>query len=201
MDIEQILVDISKCQICKNLEPWHKFSCDAHGQISSKYFLVSEAPGYDSVNNKKYWTGRSGKIIRNELSSLTNRTLEDIFYLTDIVKCQPFRKDDITKNRTPLDIEINNCYKYFVKEIKCLKPKFILIFGSVVWNFLRYYYNLPRVYNKKLTEIHKSEGFKIVKIKNINVTPLLHPSNANRFMEIEKYKSHLREVFKLIIDC
>lgn len=63
--MDNILKEVIECQRCNDLQPWIKFKSNTHGNINSKYMLISEAPGKQSIKNNQYWTGSSGSRIRN----------------------------------------------------------------------------------------------------------------------------------------
>ena len=107
-NIENILQEVQDCQKCKSIIGYNKFPCTSHGKIDSKYMLVSEAPGKDSVTDGKYWIGTGGKILRSCVPK-DDKGLEEIFYLTDIVKCWPNENDE---NRTPTEDEIFSCSSF-----------------------------------------------------------------------------------------
>ena len=116
---QDLLNEIHKCQRCKSIIGNKKFPTSSHGKLNAKYLLVSEAPGKESLFRKQYWTGVGAQILRSCTTAL-NTTLEDIFYLTDIVKCWP---SDNNNNRTPLESEIQNCSHFLTKEIEELKTQ------------------------------------------------------------------------------
>jgi len=192
--IDEILDEISACRKCSQLEPWKKFDSYAHGNKYSKFMLVSEAPGKRAIDKMKYWSGVSGNKIRNILRELTNHELDELFYFSDIVKCLP------PKNRTPKANEIEECKSYLRKEIDSLKPASIIVFGNKALEFFLSNY---RCFNysgeARIASIHNDNGFKVLSFESFELIPLIHPSAANRFMNYEIYKRHLREIFQEII--
>ena len=95
-----------------------------------------------------------------------NRELEDLFYLTDIVKC--WSRGDNDKNRTPHNQEINNCYPFLIQEIRELKPWLIVSFGNKSSRNL-----LGKEIN--ITETHGTK----YNISEFELLTLIHPSPRN----------------------
>ena len=62
---KQLISDFQKCKVCKTIIGHKKFSTTSHGQLRGKYLLVSEAPGKESIDRLKYWTGVGGQILRS----------------------------------------------------------------------------------------------------------------------------------------
>lgn len=193
--MESIFKEISECQKCNALDDWDKFNANSHGDINSKYMIISEAPGKRSIENHRYWTGAAGTRIRNVLSEVSKYELEDLFYLTDIVKCCP------PNNRTPSVREISECKGYLKREIEIINPKLIISFGSKVLEFLLKNYNyLNSLEVPEITSLHNNDGYIRLCFESFNLIPLLHPSAANRFMDYGIYKQHLKEIYQEIIE-
>src|SRR5437867_1195138 len=115
---ETLLQQIGACHKCRSIQGYHKFSETSHGNLHSRYMLVSEAPGGASIGNSRYWTGAGGKLLRGVMQEF-DKELEDVFYMTDIVKCWPNEEGD---NRSPTAEEIANCSHLLTEEIRQLKP-------------------------------------------------------------------------------
>lgn len=184
-NVEQLLNEVQGCQKCKTIIDFKKFPSTSHGKIDSKYILVSEAPGKESVTEGKYWIGAGGKILRSCFED-TKKDLEDIFYLTDIVKCWPNENCD---NRTPTESEITNCSSYLKREIDILKPKLVLSFGKKSSEYLL----------KKEINLKDSHGKTFEYNDTISILVLYHPSGIDRFMKRDIYTTQLKMLFKAII--
>ncbi|SHJ98711.1 uracil-DNA glycosylase family protein [Pseudozobellia thermophila] len=183
--MEELFKQIKNCRKCETIGGHHKFPSKSHGNQKPLAFIVSEAPGKDSLGKKKYWVGTGGKILRECLPYKT--TLEDIFYLTDIVKCWP--NDYSGKNRKPKENEIENCSFFLTKEIHNLQPKIILSFGKTSSSFLL----------KREVEITREHGKITTYNDKTKLITLLHPSRIDRFMDRNLYKRQLSQLFEKII--
>ncbi|WP_447977799.1 uracil-DNA glycosylase family protein [Candidatus Nitrospira bockiana] len=94
--------------------------------------LVGEAPGYRSWANGRRWTGPAGLLLRRALDRLEHpryRDLEDVFYMTDAVKCHPSVPASTT-NRSPRPCEITACFGHLVRELEVLRPSVIVTIGK-----------------------------------------------------------------------
>jgi uracil-DNA glycosylase family 4 len=192
-NIENLLAEVSKCNLCPKLNPWKKFPADVHGNTKSNFMIVSEAPGSKSIQRGNFWKGQAGLRIRKILSEF-NANLEDIFYLTDIVKCCP------PENRTPLPDEIENCKQYLQAEIQTLKPKYIIVFGRVALEyFLSNYNSTPPFHFNSMQDVQNDSGYQTIEFVDFKIIPLLHPSRANQYMTYEIYRKHLAHIFQLLV--
>lgn len=126
--------EIASCRLCDSMSPWRKFGRTAYGNPGPGYLLVGEAPGYVSWRKRQRFTGPAGLVIRRALRQIAHplyRTLEDLFYMTDVVKCHPARPGRPRANRSPKQAEVSACSGYLVREIQMLHPSVIVTFGKV----------------------------------------------------------------------
>jgi len=184
---DELFNSIQACKKCSTISEHRKFPYTSHGNSTSKYLLVSEAPGLESLNKEKYWTGQGGTIFRS-CAANASISLEKVFYLTDIVKCWPGPGNNKT-NRTPNAKEIFNCSGFLEKEVEELNPELILSFGKRSSELL-----LDRE-----VKINDEHG-KIYSYKNglSKILVLLHPTNINYWMNVDDYKKQVTDVFKAI---
>jgi DNA polymerase len=193
-NVDHLLKKISECKKCPKLEPWSKFPSNVHGNRNSSAMIVSEAPGTKSIRRGKFWRGQAGQRIRKILTGFSFE-LEDIFYLTDTIKCCP------PNDRTPFPDELENCRDFLNREIQILKPKYIVVFGKVaLLYFLSNFVPKTPFIFKSMDDVQNDNGYKIIEFGTFTLIPLLHPSRANQFMTYDIYKRHLSEVFAFIVN-
>lgn len=111
-----------------------RIGSDAYGTACTGYLLVGEAPGYKSLEKRRRFTGPAGMLIRRALRQLAHpryRDLEDLFYITDVVKCHPASGPQSTSNRSPRRGEIQSCENHLIEELHLLQPSTIVTFGKI----------------------------------------------------------------------
>ncbi len=177
---KSLLKEIQECKKCETIIGHKKFPIGSHGQLNSRFLLVSEAPGKASLYKNKYWTGAGGNLLRAILKEV-GIELEEYFYLTDIVKCWP---NDNNKNRKPKQAEVSNCKHFLWKEIDQLNPKIIIALGKTV---------ADKLLDEKI--LMRDAHGKTFKVQGRDVLVLYHPSNINYSMSVVDYKNQLREIF------
>lgn len=187
---------VQNCLKCQTLSPHEKFSHKWKGNIDASAMILSEAPGRKSIDKQKMWAGSTGKRLRNILSPL-GYTLEEIFYMTDVIKCLP------ENNRDPFEEEIKNCQHFLKNEIEILKPKYILSFGRFALDTLaKLYRALTPIPDVTITDLHTNDGYTEIQFENFKVLVLVHPSAAGRMphkLTYDNYRKHLIQIFSLII--
>jgi uracil-DNA glycosylase len=164
------------------MRDYEKFPDSAPGHHGSLFMMVGEAPGRQSLDRARHWTGASGMILRKEIRFL-GLDLEDLFYMTNAVKCWP--SDRAGKNRSPLASECARCRPFLNREIAAVNPKAIVTVGGRATEAV-----LGR--NVAIREMHGKK----TRLNGAPVYPLIHPSNANRLMPWTAYKASVRSLFR-----
>jgi uracil-DNA glycosylase family 4 len=131
--LSRLQSEIASCRLCPSMSQWRQFGLDAYGTRCSGYLLVGEAPGYKSWKQRRRFTGPAGLLIRRALCQVAHpryRSLEDLFYMTDVVKCHPASGSTSISNRSPRRCEVQICIGYLSREIHLLRPSTIVTFGK-----------------------------------------------------------------------
>jgi len=153
------------------------------GDTNAKLLILGLAPAaHGGTRTGRAFTGdKSGEFLfkclhKAKISSLSkSENLNDGLelystYITNILKCVP-------PGDKPLNIELNNCSKYYDLEISNLKQlKTIITLGKVAFdNCLKFYkknYNLDK-------KIYFKHGKSYILPDNIILIPCYHPSPRN----------------------
>jgi DNA polymerase len=115
------------------MKPWRRFGVGAYGNAATGYLLVGEAPGHVSWKKRRRFTGPAGMLIRRALQQINHpryKDLEDLFYMTDVVKCHPAPPTNPASNRAPTRAEVEACADFLAREVKVLRPSVIVAFGK-----------------------------------------------------------------------
>lgn len=99
------------------------------GVPNNKLVLVGEAPGYWEDMKGKPFVGRAGQLLDRIFESVGLSRERDV-YICNTIKCRP------PENRNPYPEEKAACRKFLDMQLEILKPKIILICGSVALNSL-----------------------------------------------------------------
>lgn len=163
------------------MAPHRQFPPEAHGQRQARFALVGEAPGARSLAHGRQWTGPGGLILRREIRRL-GLDLEDVFYLTNAVKCWPSRGQG---NRSPLRSEVARCQPYLQAELAALDPEVVVAVGAVA----------ARAVGVTDVRLPADHGRR-VRVDGREVIVLLHPANASRHRALwPAYRSSLLALF------
>ena len=120
--LNQIDRDIKACQRCALRQNATQPVCGL-GNIGAKYFLIGEAPGANEDEVGTPFVGQAGKRL-DKLLGLGKIDINDCF-LSNVCRCRP------PNNRDPRKQEIRSCVEFLWREIRLVKPEYLITLGSL----------------------------------------------------------------------
>jgi len=158
------------------------------GSKNPDLLVIGEAPGADDDCQAGNFLTDGGNLLREILKDV-GFSFDKVAF-SNVVRCRPTQeKWGKTINREPLTNEIKDCKGFIMEDIEKLKPRAILLLGSVAFKAIL-----------NLTGITSCRG-KVYDFQGITVVPTFHPANVirdNTFLEyfvkdIEKVYKELYE--------
>jgi len=194
-----LLREIAGCTQCPSLAPHRQFAVASHGVARFGLMLIGEAPGRVSLEQGRPFSNPRSAIFRDALAALEHprfRELEDLFYLTDLVKCHPAPAGRSTANRTPSTHEVATCVaRFLTRELATVGPSRVIAVGRLATRHL-----LGRPV--RMAAVH---GLWCRHPAGFRVLPLMHPSPRNRrgLIQVglpspEAYRRYLTRVFRVL---
>jgi uracil-DNA glycosylase len=95
------------------------------GPQNAEVMLIGQNPGREEAKQGRPFVGRSGKYLDTVLSK--NNLDRSKLYITSVVK------ETTPRNRQPTAEEIEYWMPYLLQEIGQVKPKIIVLMGTVAW--------------------------------------------------------------------
>lgn len=186
-NIRLLCQNCSKCQLSKT----RTNIVFSDGVPNNKLMLIGEAPGYYEDQEGKPFVGRSGQLLDKILESVGLSRNRDL-YICNVIKCRP------PENRNPLPEEQISCKKYLDAQIEILKPKIILLCGSIAM----------RAMLDTNVGITKNRGKWFDGPNNSKMMPIFHPSyllrnntraeGGPKWLTWQDFKEIKREFDKLV---
>ena len=152
-ELEQSIIGCNKCKLCK----YRTNIVFGVGKKNADIMFIGEGPGADEDRLGEPFVGKAGKLMNMAFQALGIKREE--IYIANIVKCRP------PSNRNPEIDEVNACLNYLRNQVILVKPKIIVLLGSVA---------LQNVLGKEL-KITASRG-KWIERKDILYLPTWHPA-------------------------
>ena len=173
-ELEEVVKQCRKCRLCET----RKNVVFGVGNREADIMFIGEGPGADEDAQGEPFVGKAGKLMNMAFDMLGVKREE--VYIANIVKCRP------PINRNPQDDEAENCLDYLRNQVILVKPKIIVLLGSVA---------LKNVLGKEYG-ITASRG-KWLERKGILYMPTWHPAallrNENKKIDFIK---DLKQVIK-----
>ena len=94
-----------------------------YGNRNADIMLIGEGPGADEDTQGEPFVGRAGQLMNKAFIGLGIKREE--VYIANIVKCRP------PQNRNPESDEAVACMDYLRSQVMLVKPKIIVLLGSV----------------------------------------------------------------------
>lgn len=174
-ELEEQIKDCKKCKLCNN----RTNIVLGIGNRNAKVMFIGEGPGADEDIQGEPFVGKAGKLMNQAFKGIGIKR-EDV-YICNVVKCRP------PMNRNPEADEVKACINYLREQVMLVKPKIIVLLGSVA---------LKAILGDEYS-ITKARG-KWVEQKEIKYMPTFHPAALLRD-ETKKidFWNDLKEVTKL----
>ena len=118
-ELEEVVKQCRKCRLCET----RKNVVFGVGNREADIMFIGEGPGADEDAQVEPFVGKAGKLMNMAFDMLGIKREE--VYIANIVKCRP------PNNRNPQDDEAENCLDYLRNQVILVKPKIIVLLGSV----------------------------------------------------------------------
>lgn len=119
---EQLEAEAKQCKKCKLCQNRNNVVFGT-GNKQADLMFIGEGPGADEDMQGIPFVGKAGKLMNMAFEAIgLNR---DEVYIANIVKCRP------PSNRNPEENEAVACLNYLRNQVILVKPKFIVLLGSV----------------------------------------------------------------------
>ena len=118
-ELEEVVKQCRKCRLCET----RKNVVFGVGNREADIMFIGEGPGADEDAQGEPFVGKAGKLMNMAFDMLGEKREE--VYIANIEKCRP------PNNRNPQDDEAENCLDYLRNQVILVKPKIIVLLGSV----------------------------------------------------------------------
>lgn len=109
----------NKCKLCQN----RTNTVFGVGNENADIMFIGEGPGADEDIEGEPFVGKAGKLMNQAFLGLG--ISREKIYIANIVKCRP------PNNRNPEKEEAEACLNYLRNQVILIKPKIIVLLGSV----------------------------------------------------------------------
>ena len=118
-ELEESIKNCKNCKLCNN----RTNIVFGEGNKNADVMFIGEGPGADEDAEGRPFVGKAGKLMNNAFEGIGIKREE--VYIANVVKCRP------PNNRNPEEDETTTCLNYLRNQVLLIKPKIIVLLGSV----------------------------------------------------------------------
>jgi DNA polymerase len=184
---EKLLSDVaSEVVVCTKCVLWRsrRNAVPGEGNPRARAMFIGEAPGSSEDVEGRPFVGAAGKFLETLLLGI-GLSREDVF-ICNIVKCRPPR------NRVPKPLEVGTCTSYLLRQIKTIKPEFLVTLGNCSTDYILSRAHLPF---SGITSVHGQFHQVSLDEARVKVFSTFHPAAA---LYDAKYKDQLISDFDIL---
>jgi DNA polymerase len=122
-ELELLEKEVCNCVKCPELVANRTQTVFADGNCDAPLMLIGESPGTNEDKKGIPFVGEAGELLNSILKAC--KWTRNNVYIVNVLKCHP------PQNRNPTDEESANCRGFLDRQIELVKPKFLLLLGSV----------------------------------------------------------------------
>ena len=187
-EFSRLLSLISPCTMCNIPPPAYPI---VSGKSGAKVMSVGQSPGVVECREGRPFAGTAGRTLFTWLAEadISEKSFRASAYMTSVTKCYP-GPDKAGRRETPREIELHNCAKYLVSELRIIEPAVILAIGKLAIERLLGPVKLTDVVGKAI--VRRYHSFETL------VIPLPHPSGRSTWVYMGDNKRLLTQAIKLI---
>src|ERR1700694_2039319 len=124
---------ILTCRLCEEQSYIKAARPLVNGRASDRIMVIGQAPGHRSVAKGRSFSGPGGSILQKwlEQAGFPPGYLQEHAYLSSLTHCDPGRNAKSNGDRRPSPQEIALCRPFLEAELRLVKPKVVLLVGTM----------------------------------------------------------------------
>jgi len=122
-DLELIESDARSCGACR-LAQTRKNAVPGEGSRRPLVMVIGEGPGADEDETGRPFVGKAGQLLDKMLAAI-DLSREKNCFIANVIKCRP------PNNRDPNPDETAACAPFLARQVRLLKPAFVLCAGRI----------------------------------------------------------------------
>jgi uracil-DNA glycosylase len=158
------------------------------GNVTDRVMIVGQAPGVVELTTRTPFSGRAGAELRRWLAR-AGISEDQLPYRTSITKCFPGKAAAGAGDRRPSPPEIELCAPWLEAELALVRPKIILLVGTLA---------IDRLWGTSSLSDVVGRSKRSPRLDDALLIPLPHPSGASRWLNDPTNKAKLARALGLL---
>lgn len=187
-ELAQLQQRIRACRLCQE----HGYIPVAHpivsGHIDNRILVIGQAPGHRSIAKDRPFSGPGGRVLQTWLESagFPPGYLHEHTYLSSLTRCDPGKNVRGNGDRKPSPPEMALCRPYLDAELRILRPKVVLLVGTMA---IETFFGKARL-EEVIGTYREQDGMLYL--------PLPHPSGVSRWLNDPAHKQLHRHALSIL---
>src|SRR5438552_5876543 len=158
------------------------------GRSSDRIMVIGQAPGHRSVAKGRSFSGPAGSILQKwlEQAGFPAGYLHEHVYLSSLTHCDPGPNPRGNGDRRPSPQEVALCRPFLEAELQLLRPKVILLVGTMAIEAF-----LGKVRLENVIGTYQERD-------NMLLLPLPHPSGVSRWLNEPAHQELLQKALEIL---
>lgn len=115
--------EVAACRKCTEIVCRRQKTVFGVGPSNARIVMFGEAPGADEDRVGEPFVGAAGQLL-DKILVASGLSREEV-YIMNALRCRP------PNNRTPTEVEIENCRPFFEAQLETIRPEYIVCWGAV----------------------------------------------------------------------
>jgi uracil-DNA glycosylase family 4 len=177
---------IRACRLCQEYGHIREAHPITSGRGSDHIMVIGQAPGHRSVTKGIPWSGPGGRILQKwlEQAGFPRGYLHEHTYLNSLTRCDPGANPRGGGDRRPSPQEVALCRPFLEAELQLLRPKVILLVGSMAIETFLGKGKLEHI----IGTFQERDGMLLL--------PLPHPSGVSRWLNEPEHQQLLEQALQ-----
>ncbi|HEU5378749.1 MAG TPA: uracil-DNA glycosylase family protein [Ktedonobacteraceae bacterium] len=179
---------ILMCRLCQEQDYIPVARPLVNGPPAAHIMVIGQAPGHRSVAKGRSFSGPGGGILQKwlERAGFPPGYLHTHVYLSSLTRCDPGRNPKGNGDRRPSPAELALCRPYLDAELLLLRPKIVLLVGSMA---IETFCGKTRL-DEIIGTFQKRDGTLFL--------PLPHPSGVSRWLLATEHQRLLNQALEIL---
>ena len=181
---------ILSCRLCQEQGYIPAARPIVSGRASDRIMVIGQAPGHRSVAKNKPFSGPGGRILQKwlEQAGFPPGYLHEHTYLSSLTRCDPGKSLRGNGDRKPSPQEIALCQPFLEAELKLLRPKVVLLVGTMA---IEAYLEKAKL-EQTIGTYREQDGMLFL--------PLPHPSGVSRWLNNPAHQKLLQQALAILAE-
>ncbi len=123
LQLHELNEQVKACRKCEDIVCRRQQTVFGVGATQARVVMFGEAPGADEDRVGEPFVGAAGQLL-DKILAASGLHRPDV-YILNALKCRP------PNNRTPTELEIENCRPFFESQLEAIQPEYIVCWGAV----------------------------------------------------------------------